>query len=380
MSTSSWSALLIVLLLPVSVCACLWDHDTLKQERSRFPSTLELITGKFLRHSPEFYAWRIQDRQAKLDAGSSNPGLYDDLAVAYQMTGDTAKAIAVMEAKEKLHPGLYETYSNRGTFHILAGDFEAGLPDIDRALAINPDAHFGREKFQKWLVEYAMTRRKDGKIVFPMCALEDQRVDRNATFVAFLAKRHGVERIGPAERQAAVKGVLGMMRFANYRNPLLLEALGELLHDHDGGWDAKHLSARAYLQASYQVEGPAREAYCKLAEASLNMQTPRQGEYRSMKLAEIEPAFQAELADAEKWYAELKTREVDWIAKGLNADAEFDRLYTAEPKVLATAEPFPAWHGELLFRILIFGGVGVLVVLFWRFLRFLVKKAMSEAP
>jgi hypothetical protein len=38
-------AVLLVLLATPSVWACLWDYDTLKQERSRFPSTLELITG-----------------------------------------------------------------------------------------------------------------------------------------------------------------------------------------------------------------------------------------------------------------------------------------------------------------------------------------------
>ena len=61
-------------------------------------------------------------------------------------------------AKEKIKPGMYETNANLGTFHILAGDFELGLPLIDKALSIKPNAHFGRERYQKWLVEYAMTR------------------------------------------------------------------------------------------------------------------------------------------------------------------------------------------------------------------------------
>ncbi len=39
------------------LCACLWDTDTLQMERQRFPDALELITGKFLRHSREFYDW-----------------------------------------------------------------------------------------------------------------------------------------------------------------------------------------------------------------------------------------------------------------------------------------------------------------------------------
>jgi len=368
MPKSSWLTLLVVLALPASVCACLWDYDTLKQERSRFPSTLELITGKFLRHSPEFYQWRIRDREAKLAAGSSDPAVYDDLAVAYQMTGDSVKAIATMEAVEKLHPSRYKTYSNLGTFYILDGQFEAGLPHIDKALAIDPDAHFGREKYQKWLVEYAMTRVKDGKLAFPMRETE-VRFQEEGPFAAFLAKRHGIERLGPSERQAAIKGLLGMMRFANHRNPLLLEALAELLVHPDGGWDAKHLAARAYLQASYQVEGTARDAYRKLAEAALELQVVDKSSHRQLKLAEVEPEFKAELADAEVWYAELKGRERDWIAKGLNADAEFDRLYTTEPELPGTsavgASPTP-WP---LTWWLAAGGAAVLallaVVWFW---------------
>src|SRR5687768_12330427 len=54
------------LLVPLAAAACLWDSDTIKMERSRFPGTLELITGKFLRHSPEFYEWRIRDRLKRL--------------------------------------------------------------------------------------------------------------------------------------------------------------------------------------------------------------------------------------------------------------------------------------------------------------------------
>ena len=144
----------ILLVLPTASFACLWDYDTLKQERARFPDTLEIITGKFLRHSPEFYEWRSKNRLARLKTDPKNPALHDDLAVAYAKTGQYPKAIATMEALEKIAPGRYETYSNLGTFHFLAGDIEKALPIIDKALAINPDAHFGREKYQKWLGEY----------------------------------------------------------------------------------------------------------------------------------------------------------------------------------------------------------------------------------
>src|SRR5262245_41411984 len=89
-----------VLIVPANAVACLWDYDTLKQERGRFPSTLELITGKFLRHSTEFYEWRIKDRTQKIATDSVNLGYYDDLAVAYEKTGQHAKALETILAKE----------------------------------------------------------------------------------------------------------------------------------------------------------------------------------------------------------------------------------------------------------------------------------------
>ena len=69
-------------------------------ERRQFPDLLELITGKFLRHTPEFYYWRVQDRLAKLKKAPSNEKLYDDLAVAYSKLGQNQKAIDLMMEKE----------------------------------------------------------------------------------------------------------------------------------------------------------------------------------------------------------------------------------------------------------------------------------------
>lgn len=73
-SVGVWvSAFSLVLLITAPVLACLWDYDTLAEERRQFPSALELMTGKFLRHSPEFYEWRIADREKKMNAGASKP-------------------------------------------------------------------------------------------------------------------------------------------------------------------------------------------------------------------------------------------------------------------------------------------------------------------
>ncbi len=337
---SSWfrSAIVLAMVLgvPSLAIACLWDYDTLRQERARFPTTLELIAGKFLRHSPEFYEWRVRDRLKKLAADPANLAYHDDLAVAYQKTGQHAKAIETILAKEKVKPGLYETYSNLGTFHILEGNLEAGLPYIDKALAINPDAHFGRERYQKWLVEYAIQQRREGKLVFPLRPSHEEKRSGPASFAKFLSQRLGKEHLTEEDLQEAVTGVLGMMRFANHDNPLLLEALGDLLL---GSYesvetDAKRLAVRCYLKASYTVKDQAaREGYRAMAGSFLKFQTRGALTQDGLELSEIEADFAAELADAEAWYAALKAKEASWIRDGKDADAEFDRLYSEEPEV-----------------------------------------------
>jgi len=118
---------LSALVVPSRACACLWDYDTVLMERASFPDALELITGKFLRHSRELYDWRIHDRLAKLAEDPERLEWLDDLAVAYDKTGDHRKAIATMERAEAIAPGRYETAANLGTFLIHAGDLEAGL-------------------------------------------------------------------------------------------------------------------------------------------------------------------------------------------------------------------------------------------------------------
>jgi tetratricopeptide (TPR) repeat protein len=334
-------AILAGVLLPSVASACLWDHDTIQMERARFPSTLELITGKFLRHSPEFYQWRIENRLKRLESDPTNVALLDDLAVAYDKTGQHDKAIETAMRTEQLHPGRYETAANLATFYFHAGRLEEGLPHIDRALAINPDAHFGREKYQKLLVEYVLHQRKGGPQKLP---LAEVKVFRNPpefgdivvedTFANYLGRKDGSGQLpSPKESAAAIKGILGMMKFGKHDSPVLLEALGTLLTPMFGD-DAKLLAARAYLKASYDApEGPARTVYRWLAEHALLRQTPGPGREEQISLEQVEADFQKELAEANAWYAKLRERELSWIREGKDPEAEFDKFYDREPEL-----------------------------------------------
>jgi tetratricopeptide (TPR) repeat protein len=355
------------LLVPSVVMACLWDHDTIKMERSRFPSTLELITGKFLRHTPELYQWRIQNRLNRLESDPTNAALLDDLAVAYDKTGQHDKAIETALRTERHHPGRYETAANLGTFYIHAGKLSDGIPHIDRALKINPDAHFGREKYQKLLVEYVLYRRQDRPLTLP---LAEVTVDSETTlespsagdatirdtFAAFVQMNRG-ELLNPNERAAAVKGILGMMRFGKHDSPVLLEALGTLLvHRYRPTADAKLLAARAFLKASYEVsDEPARVAYRAMASSAMQLQTSGPGREDQVSLEEVEADFQRELGEARAWYTELRDRELSWIREGQNPEAEFDRLYDADPEVSGMEVSDPKPPDEQLQRLVQIG-------------------------
>jgi tetratricopeptide (TPR) repeat protein len=308
--------LLALIVLPSLALACIWDYDTLKQERSRFPSALELITGKFLRHSPEFYEWRIQDRLQKLKYDPNNPSLHDDLAVAYSKVGKFDQAIETMMALEKKSPGRYETYSNLGTFYFLSGQIAKGLPYIDKALAINPDAHFGREKYQRWLGEMLL------------------QPDPSPNFAEFLQKKFQ-KKLEQKDVDEAVKAILGMMRFADYGNPILLQALADLLgHPYNMPEGSNLLAARAILKKGYfQQDQSFSKSSSEQAKIALQHQLRSNNPPSNSTLEQVKTQFLEELADAEQWYEELRAKELGWIASGENPETEFDKLYRQEPLI-----------------------------------------------
>jgi tetratricopeptide (TPR) repeat protein len=359
------SAFLSGLLVASTAFACLWDYDTLKMERTRFPDTLELITGKFLRHSPEFYQWRIKNRLYRLESDPTNVNLLDDLAVAYDKTGQHEKAIESALQIETIQPGRYETAANLGTFYIHGGKPKERLPHIERALRINPDAHFGREKYQKLLVEYVLVRRPEGPTRLPLADVKISGIAGESatagdvsiaeTFEGFL-HRDRRELVTTEEIAAEVKGLLGMIKFGNHNSPILFEALGSVLlqRGYEPGQDAKLLAARSFLRASFEApDEPARTAYRALATRAIQMQTTGRDRPTQITLDQVEAAFNKELHDAKAWYAELRDRELFWIRDGLDPEAEFDRLYTVSPESPGVEIEDPTPRQELFSRFLI---------------------------
>ncbi len=298
------------------VCvACAWDYDTIAMERQEMPGANEMIAGYFIRHSNQYYQWRITNRMEKGSA-QQTPLDLDDIAVAYDKLGQQDKAIETIQEKTRRWPGkrIYESEANLGTFYIHSGKFKEGLKHINRAIEINPEAHFGREIIQKLLVEYLIKYRKTD--------WQFSEGTNGPGFWRFVSSENEIDltqrRVSNRE---ATKGILGMMRFGNYDSPILLEALGNLLEMEGEG----QLAARAYLKASYEVRvSKGRNAYVSKANYAVKYQT-------ETNYSDVERDLRKEIEAGDSFLQQIVDDEKAWIAAGKNLDVEFAKKYYKAP-------------------------------------------------
>lgn len=298
--------------------ACLWDRDTYAMEKQKFPDAFQLMTGNFDRHSNSYYQWRIAKIQPQIDKGNKDPLLFDDLAVAYSKLGNDKKAIELMKLKEKFTPNLYETFANLGTFYIHDGQFEEGLKYIDKAIKINPEAHFGREIYQKYIVEFILLNKKKETESnnFYIFLLEKYKTKNNST-KDFLHEE---------EIKKAVKGILGMMRFGNYNSPVLLNALGDvLLNESYNEPGAKRLAAMAYMASDLYNIGSVSLKIKEKIEIFLSMQQRDKNTYEEL-LKEVKKGIEI----GKKRYAEIERKETNWVIENKDLDIEFAQDFYAK--------------------------------------------------
>lgn len=321
--------------------ACFWDYDTIEMERQQFPSVIELISGKFLRHSPEFHYWRIKDREKKLEKYPDSLSLYDDLAVSWSKIGDDKKAIEIILQKEKLQPGLYETYANLGTFYLHNRQLKKGIEYIDKAIKINPNAHFGREIYQKYLAEYVLRKLKNGKLKLPLDTIFAKHaphfaINNNSdNFYVFLLNKFNMKNknkeleLPREELEKAIIGIMGMMKFGNYNSPILLEVLGDLLMNKGGTESARHLACRCYIKAADEVDNlEIASEYWKKAFFISNTQMIKGKE---VSIDDIEILLKQEIKEGNIFFQQIKYDEISWINSGKNPEKEFEKKYYKEP-------------------------------------------------
>jgi hypothetical protein len=311
------SLVVVLLMAGMPLLACLWDGDTLAAEQARFPEAAQLITGTFPRHSREFHEWRVKECESLIKAQKDVLTTHDDLAVSQHKLGDHKGAIETMNQKEKRFPGVYETYSNLGTFYIYTGQLDEAMKHIRKALTINENAHFGREKYQLWLVEWLLHQKKEGPD--EPGSIRDIVEGEARGFARFLITKGTMDE---RKRAEAVRGVLGMMWFADHDNPLLLEALGDLLIFGKQQTNAAQLAALSYLHASRKTtEEAAKARLIRLSELAVRMSP---GFEEKGRLSEL---LDRGLAKGREYVEGVRKDEMAWIAAGEDASALFQKKY-----------------------------------------------------
>lgn len=218
-------ALAILFGVPVVAWACLWDRDTPQSEAVGMPEVVAAITGRFERNPPLFYEMRLERVSEHLKAYPDDLAAYDDAGVACDRLGRGDEAIDWMKRKQErlaLRPPAdaetkehaYRYHANLGTFLVhrwakqgadraKIAEVKTARDEIAKALEINPNAHFGREKYQLKALDW---------IIDPPSAKEGQFLPN---LLNFRMGYHGVTVHSPKEADDAVRGLAGLIMLGN---------------------------------------------------------------------------------------------------------------------------------------------------------------------
>lgn len=349
------------------VRACLWDRDTLAAEAAGLPGVIDVIVGRFERNPALFYEMRQKRVAAQIEKDPGKLALFDDAGVACDRLGRHDEAIAWMDRKRAVldeTPNAEHEYrylANRGTFYVhrwfAAGADRSDMADlkkarelIARAIALNPDAHFGREKYQLIAIEW---------IIDPMATLDEEG-----------AARYREDGDVPA---------LGRVLMENDVADVVVEALSGLIVL-GAAWE----SVDIYQALSIQLDGLGHASLSRLAEARVTElrraertsvvdlsqhSVPR---YRGVEHKQVVDGFYADArATTDQWHSSRTAYMMARLERGEHPDThpefwnEWDDKPAAPspPGVIATTAS-GVMRGDLVSVAIV--GVSLLVLL-WLF-------------
>jgi Flp pilus assembly protein TadD len=136
----------------VSVFGCIWDARTLKHEKKANPDLASVIlnAGK---KKPIDPAIRKDIERLRGRPEPENVEWINNLAGAYLRVGEPAEAVKLLEPARERFPNDYGVRANLGTAYHLLGRYAEAEREIAKDLELNPNAHFGLEKYHLALLQ-----------------------------------------------------------------------------------------------------------------------------------------------------------------------------------------------------------------------------------
>jgi tetratricopeptide (TPR) repeat protein len=150
----------ISMLMPLAAArACIWDSDTLADERKKSPDMAALILGTH-QSASDTNALRKRIDALKAKPRESDPVWWNDLAGAHLRLGNAQEAANLLEPLRARFPDDYGIHANLGTAYHLLGRYADAEREIARDLELNTNAHFGLEVYHLALLQY-LSRDKE---------------------------------------------------------------------------------------------------------------------------------------------------------------------------------------------------------------------------
>lgn len=144
--------------------ACGWDYETYHAEAKSLPCVFDALLGYWPKHTDAYHEKRIEAfDQALAWMPDWTEGL-DAKGISLLKLGDLEQAEVVMSRRLSVAPDAYPSHANLGTLYTFTGAFDKALVHIDRALALEPEAHFGREGYHRALVVFLQRIEADPDI------------------------------------------------------------------------------------------------------------------------------------------------------------------------------------------------------------------------
>ena len=151
MNISAW--VLIAVLFELTARACIWDSDTLSDEQHKSADMAKVILAST---NQPIVPVPLRNRIIKLmvDPHENDPAWWNELAGAHLRLGEAREAAEILKPLIIRFPADYGIHANLGTAYHLLGRYKEAEKEIARDLEINPDAHFGLEKYHLALLQY----------------------------------------------------------------------------------------------------------------------------------------------------------------------------------------------------------------------------------
>lgn len=369
----------------------------------RFAMAHDVIHERYPKHGPAFYTERNRLARERLTAippdSDETFALTDDIGAGLDRLGKPAEAVPLLRRKLELQEKrglsgkqLYTTYANLGTFIVhahmkaaMGGDATAkdtvqqGLELVKESIAVNPNAHFGRETWQLAIGRFLVAAIDQTELLITTDCIGNRlsrkfppEAFRPAVFFHdgnwarpyqprllkggddYLAKsRDSISHVGgepdtgepdPDRKEVApfdepVLGIIGMWRQGGGANPHFALCLGEVMLRVGQRRIAWAAFERASRMADRYWPDAAKPQF--LRDHCAKRQKFIEGTLPAGEVAEMRPQFEAELAFGENYQREYQEYEAAKIAAGADIRDEhlFDEFHRGREPI--ATEPGP---------------------------------------